>query len=127
GSVLPAPTPPLGTPRGTTSDTSTSRSAESMPSRRSGTTSVPPARNTVSPAPSSSARLDGRRSSTRLLAPCSPERAEHLLARDRQLVHVGPGCVANRVRDRRRDRDDRRLADPLRAEVRQVLVRDVHE
>ena len=42
-------------------------------------------------------------------------------------VHVGAGRVADRVRDRRGDRDDRRLAEPLRPEVRQVLVRYVDE
>ena len=52
------------------------------------------------------------------------ERAQHLLARDRDLVHVGAGRVADRVRDRRGGRDDRRLAEPLRAEARQMLVRD---
>ena len=37
------------------------------------------------------------------------------------------GRVRERVRDRRGGRDDRRLAEPLRAEVRQVLVRSVDE
>ena len=53
------------------------------------------------------------------------QRAQHLLARDRQRADVGAGRVADRVRDRRGGRDDRRLAEPLRAEVRQVLVGDV--
>ena len=40
---------------------------------------------------------------------------------------VGAGRVADRVRDRGGDRDDRRLAEPLRAEVRQVRVGLVDE
>src|SRR3954470_19897947 len=127
-SVVPAPIVPSCTPRGTTPRTSTSRSASSRPSRSSGTTSVPPW--TKTPA-SSSAKSDGRRSSTLLLLPLPllglVQRAQHLLAGDRQLVHVGAGRVADRVRDRRGDRDDRRLAEPFRAEVRQVLVRPVDE
>src|SRR5581483_6166774 len=109
-SVVPAPIDPSCTPRGTTPRMSTRRSAVSSPSRSSGTTSVPPA--TRSP-PSSSCRLDGRRSSTTLFLLRRLERSEHLLARDRQLVHVGAGRVADRIRDRRGDRDDRRLAEPL--------------
>src|SRR6185437_3866235 len=120
-SVVPAPIVPSRTPRGTTPRTSTSCSASSSPSRSSGTTSVPPC--TKSP-PSSSATSDGRRSSTLLLLPLPllglAQRAQHLLAGDRQFVHAGAGRVADRVRNRGSDRDDRRLAEPLRAEVRQV-------
>src|SRR5207248_3395406 len=110
--------------RGTTPRTSTSRSASSNPSRNSGTTSVPPW--TMSP-PSSSSTLDGRRSSTPFLLCGLAQCAQHLLAGDRQLVHLGAGCVADRVCDRGRDWHDRRLAEPLRAEVSQVLVRLVDE
>src|SRR3954468_17811648 len=127
-SVVPAPMTPSCTPRGTTLRTSTSRSASSSPSRSSGTTSEPPWRKRP---PSSSSTLDGRRSSTLLLFAGAllglAQRAQHLLAGDRQLVHVGSGRVADRVRDRRGDRDDRRLAEPLRAEIRQVLVGPVDE
>src|SRR5262252_8860156 len=126
--VVPAPILPSCTPRGTTPRTSTRRSASSRPSRSSGTTSVPPWTRTP---PSSSATLDGRRSSTLLLLPFPllglAQRAQHLLAGDRQLVHVGAGRVADRVRDCGGDRDDRRLAEPLRAEVGQVLVGPVDE
>ena len=55
------------------------------------------------------------------------QRAQDLLARQRQRLDLGSGRVADRVRDRGRRRDDRRLAEALRAEVRQVLVRDVDE
>src|SRR5437868_11159835 len=130
-SVVPAPITPSWTPRGTTPRTSTSTSALRIPSRSSGTTSVPPASNNLLLAPSSSSTLDGRRSSTLLLLPLSllglAQRAQHLLAGDRQLVHVGAGRVADRVRDRGCDRDDRRLAEALRAKVRQVLVGSVDE
>ena len=37
------------------------------------------------------------------------------------------GCVADRIRNRGRSRNDRRFAQSLRAEVRQVLVRLVDE
>src|SRR5215471_35540 len=126
--VVPAPITPSAIPRGTTPRTSTSRSACSRPSRSSGTTSVPPWTKTP---PSSSATLDGRRSSTLLLL-AGPllglaQRAQHLLARDRELVQLGAGRVADRVRDRRRDGDDRRFAEALRAEVRQMLVGLVDE
>src|SRR3954468_14537923 len=143
-SVVPAPITPSCTPRGTTPRTSTSRSASSNPSRSSGTTSEPPCRKSP---PSRSSTLDGRRSSTLLLLALAllglAQRAQHLLAGDRQLVHVGSGRVADRVRDRGGDRDDRRgaagppprggdgddrrLAEPLRAEVREVLVGPVDE
>src|SRR5690242_2326553 len=103
---------------------STTREPSRIPSRTSGTTSVPPWRKTP---PSSWSTLDGRRSTTPLLLLRRLECAQHLLARDRQLVHVGARGVANRIRDCRSDRDDRRLAEPLRAEVRQVLVRLVDE
>src|SRR3954454_10767688 len=127
-SVVPAPITPSRTPRGTTPRTSTSVSAVSNTSRSSGTTSVPPWTRTP---PSSSSTLDGRRSSTLLLLASAllglAQRAQHLLAGDRQLVHLGSRRVADRVRGRGGDRDDRRLAEPLRAEVRQVLVGPVDE
>src|SRR4029079_1719201 len=123
-SVVPAPITLSRTPRGTTPRTSTSVSALSRPSCNSGTTSVPPWTKTP---PSSSSTLDGRRSSTLLLLLRSFERAQHLLARDRQLVDLGARRVADRVRDRGGDRHDRRLAEPLRAEVRQVRVGLVDE
>src|SRR5262249_39238317 len=129
-SVVPAPITPSCTPRGTTPRTSTRRSASRSPSRSCGTTSEPPCRNTP---PSTSSTLDGRRSSTLLLLAfplarlCLAQRAQHLLPGDRQLVHVGARRVADRVRDRGCDRDDRRLAKPLRAEIRQVLVGPVDE
>src|SRR4051812_25832096 len=113
------------TPRGTIPRMSTRRSVSRIPSRRSGTTSVPPASNR--PLLGMSSTLDGRRSSTPLLLRSLAERAQHLLARDRQLVDVGTGRVANRIRDRRRERDDRRLAETLGAEARQMLVRLVDE
>ena len=47
--------------------------------------------------------------------------------RQRQRRAAAAGRVGERVRDRRRGRDDRRLAEPLRADVRQVRVRDVGE
>src|SRR4029077_16224538 len=119
-SVVPAPITPSRTPRGTIPRTSTSRSASSRPSRTSGTTSVPPWTKTP---PSISATLDGRRSSTLLLLLRRLERAQHLLARDRQLAHVGAGRVAHCVGDRSGDGDDRRLAQALGAEIRQVVVR----
>src|SRR5206468_12458259 len=119
-SVVPAPMRLPLTPRGTMPRTSTSLSAFRIPSRRSGTTSVPP---WIGIPPSSCSTLDGRRSSTPLLLLGRLERAQHLLARDRQLMHVGSRRVADRVRDRGGERDDRRLADALRAEIRQVLVR----
>ena len=72
-------------------------------------------------------RLQELHASPSPLLPRRAQRAEHLLARDRQRADVGAGRVADRVRDRRGDRDDRRLAETLRAEVRQVLVRDVDE
>src|SRR4029079_19441083 len=91
-------------------------------------TSVPP---WMKSPPSSSATSDGRRSSTLLLLPLPlrglPPRAQHLLAGDRQLVHVGAGRVADRVRDRRGDRDYRRLAESFRAKIGQVLVGPVDE
>ena len=65
--------------------------------------------------------------SRRALPPRLGERAQHLLARDRQRADVGAGRVADRVRDRGGDRDDRRLAEPLRAEVRQLRVGHVDE
>src|SRR5439155_10660982 len=126
-SVVPAPIRLLSMPRGTIPRTSTSTSARRIPSRRSGTTSVPPESNNLSLAESSSARLDGRRSSTLLPAPRRLECAQQLLPRDRQLVDVRAGRVADRVRDRGGDRHDRRLSETLRAEARQVLVRLVDE
>src|SRR5579859_4912255 len=123
-SVVPAPITPLRTPRGTTPRTSTSCSATSNPSRSSGTTSVPPWTKTP---PSSSSRLDGRRSSTPALRIRGLERAEHLLPGDRQLVHLCARRIADRVRDRGGDGHDRRLAETLRAEIRQVLVGLVDE
>src|SRR4051794_25308518 len=123
-SVVPAPMTPSDTPRGTRRRTSTSFSPERIPSRTSGTTSVPPW--TKIP-PSSSATLDGCVSSTPLLLLRRLQRAQHLFAGDRQLVHVGARRVADRVRDRSRDRHDRRLAEALRAEVRQVLIWTVDE
>src|SRR4029077_16922951 len=93
-----APITPSRTPRGTIPRTSTSRSASSRPSRSSGTTSAPPWPKTP---PSISPTPDGRRSSTLLLLLRRLERAQHLLARDRQLVHVGAGRVAHCVGDRR--------------------------
>jgi hypothetical protein len=53
--------------------------------------------------------------------------AQHLLARDRQRAHVRTGRVADRVDDRRRGRNDRRLAEALRPEVREMLVGDVQQ
>src|SRR4051794_26753429 len=105
-------------PRGTTLRMSTSASACSRPARTSGTTSVPPCSGT---APSVSV-LDARWSCSPLTLLRFLECPEHLLACDRQLVHLCAGGVANRVGDRRRRRDDRRLAEALRAEVRQVRV-----
>src|SRR5205823_10683790 len=114
--VVPAPILVPSTPRGTASPTSTSVSARTSPSRSSGTSSVPPARATE-PFPSAAAAssaLDGRRSSTSLLLPSYgfAQGAQHLLAADRQRAHVRPGRVADRVRDCRGGRDDRRLAEP---------------
>src|SRR5579884_1064322 len=127
-SVVPAPITLPWIPRGTTPRTSTSRSASSSPSRKSGTTSVPPWSGSP---PSSSSTLDGRRSSTLVLLSRAlfglAQRAQHLLAGDRQLVHVGAGCVPDRVRDRGGDRHDGRFAQALRAEVRQVLVWPIDE
>ncbi len=128
-SVAPAPIEPGATPRGTIPRTSSSVSPVASPARRSGTSSVPPASNTVSLAISST--LDARRSSNLLLrgpallgfAQCP----EHLGASDRQLPHVGARRIADRVRDRGGRRDDRRLAEPLRAEVGQVRVRAVDQ
>src|SRR3954452_21753128 len=102
------------TPRGTTRRMSTSVSASMIPSLRSGTTSVPPWMNRP---PSSSSRLDGCRSSTLLLVLRCLQRAQHLLPGDRELVHVGTRRIAYRFPDCGRDRDDRGLAEPLRAEV----------
>ena len=48
-------------------------------------------------------------------------------ARQRQRGRAAPGRVRERVRDRGRGRDDRRLAEALRADVRQVRVGDVDE
>src|SRR5579862_1121441 len=104
-SVVPAPITPPRMPCGTTPRTSTSCSASISPSRSNGTTSVPPCTKTPPPAGvGSSATLDGRRSST-LLLPALPllrlsQRAQHLLTRDRQLVDLGSGGVADRVGDR---------------------------
>src|SRR5206468_4843516 len=104
----------------TTPRMSTSVSACRRPARSSGTTSVPPWIGV----PPSSSRSDARRSSNLpLFARLGlTKRAQHLFTRDRQPPHIRAGRVADRIRDRRRDRDDRRLAEPLRAEVRQVLV-----
>src|SRR5712691_3227463 len=131
-SVVPAPIRFPSTPRGMTPRTSTSLSAWRMPSRSSGTTSVPPC-SARPPSRSSSEVALTSSNANRLLLPFLlarfrlAQRAQHLLARDRQLVHVGAGRVADRVRDRRRDRHDRRLAEPLRTEARQMLVRLVDE
>src|SRR3954462_12319536 len=115
---------PACTPRGTTRRMSTSLSASMIPSLRRTTTSVPP---WMKRPPSSSSRLDGCRSSTLLLVLRGLEGAQHLLTGDGKLVHVGAGRIADRVADRGGDRDDRRLTEPFRAEVGQVLVRLVHE
>src|SRR4051812_17687723 len=129
-SVVPAPIRPPSIPRGTTPRTSTSFSAWRIPSRSSGTTSVPPWMKT---APSRASTLSALTSSNLLLRTlarpllCLPQRAQHLLAADRQLVDVRSGRVADRVRDRGGGRDDRRLAEPLGAEVRQVTVGPVDE
>src|SRR5579862_1578075 len=123
-SVVPAPIVDPLTPRGTTPRTSTRVVALSSPSCMSGTTSVPP---WIKTPPSSSSTLDGRRSSTASLLLRGPERAQHLLARDRQLTDLGARRVADRVRDRGGDRDDRRLAEPLRSEVREMRVGLVDE
>src|SRR5579862_241206 len=126
-SVVPAPMRAPSIPCGTTRRTSTSVSACRIPSRTSGTTSVPPW--TKRP-PSSSERSDGRRSSTPLLllllvrlAQC----AEQLLARHRHLVDVRARRVPDGVRDRGRNRHDGRLAEPLRPEIREMRVRLVDE
>src|SRR3954453_21812343 len=129
--VVPAPMRVPSIPRGTAVETWTSVSARTRPSRRSGTSSVPPAR-TTEPLPSAavaSSALDGRRSSTPLLLPLGglAQRAQHLLAADRQRADVRSGRVADRIRDRGRCRDDRRLAQALRAKVRQVRIRDVDQ
>src|SRR6185503_2514686 len=126
-SIVPAPIVVPWIPRGTTPRMSTSVSPCTSPSRSSGTSSVPPASSRLPLPPPTSSRLDGCRSSTLLPLPRLGEGAQHLLPRDRQRAHVGAGRVADRVHDRRGGGDDRRLAEPLRAEVRQVLVRDVEQ
>src|SRR5262249_27501566 len=129
-SVVPAPMRVPSIPRGTTPRMSTSVSASSSPSLSSGTTSVPPLSNTVLLGSlGSSLRSDGCRSSTLLLVSLTglAQRAEHLLAADRKRANVGAGRVPDRIRDRSGRRDDRRLAEALRAEVRQVLVGNVEE
>src|SRR5207237_4825529 len=124
-SVVPAPMRVPSMPRGTASATWTSVSARTMPSRRSGTRSVPPASATepLPRAATAASALGGRRSFTPLLLARRLERPQQLVARDRERPDVRAGRVADRVRDRRGGRDDRRLAEALRAEVRQVLVR----
>src|ERR671916_3015352 len=114
-------------PRGTARDTCTSVSALTIPLRSSGTSSVPPA-SVLAPSPSAAAAsstVSGRRSRNLGPPPLAlarlAERPQHLLAVDRERAHVGAGRVADRVRDRGGRRHDRRLAQALRAEVRQVL------
>ena len=118
------------TPFGTAPRSSTSVSASTIPSRSSGTSSVPPASATA-PFPSAataSSTDSGRRSCNRLLASRLASSARSISSRgDRQRADVGAGRVADRVRDRGGRRDDRRLAEPLRAEVRQVRVGLVDE
>src|SRR5437588_944618 len=128
-SVVPAPMRVPSMPRGTASATWTSVSARTIPSRRSGTRSVPPASATepLPRAATAASALGGRRSFTPLLLARRLECPQQLVARDREGPDVRAGGVTDRVRDRRGGRDDRRLAEALGAEVRQVLVRDVDE
>ena len=44
------------------------------------------------------------------------QRVEHALRRQRQLAETGAGGIGDGVADRRRDADQRRLADALGAE-----------
>ncbi|MBA3384685.1 MAG: molybdopterin-dependent oxidoreductase, partial [Actinobacteria bacterium] len=100
------------------------------PSRSCGTSSVPPASAWSPGSPPSAANSSselGRTSCNALPFSCFPQCLQDLLARDRQRRHVGASGVADRVRDRRRRRDDRRLAEPFRPQVREVLVRHVDE
>src|SRR5206468_3147539 len=115
-------------PRGTTCPTSTKVSAWTSPSRSSGTSSVPPA-SATDPLPSAAAAAsaDSGRSSSNSLLGALPqfrlaERVQHLFAGDGQRAYVGARGVADRVRDCGCGRNDRRLAEALRAEVRQVLI-----
>src|SRR3954453_15185437 len=117
-SVAPAPLVFPSMPAGTPPRMSTSGSLESSPPRISGTTSVPP---WIGSAPSIST-LDARRSSTPLPRFGLAERAQHLLARDRERANLRTGGVADRIRDRGGGRDDRRGGEPLGAEVRQVRI-----
>src|SRR5439155_20341901 len=129
--AVPAPIrlPPSYTPRGTTPRNSTSVSASTRRSRNSGTRSVPPA-SATEPLPSAAVAVssDSGWSSFKLLPlPGLGQRSQHLIPGHGQRADVGAGRVPDRVHDRGRGRHDRRLAEPLRAEVRQMLVRNVEQ
>src|SRR5207247_9096903 len=101
--VVPAPMRVPEIPRGTASRSSTSVSACTRPSRRSGTSSVPPARarEPLPSAPAASSALDGRSSSTLFLLACLglAQSPQHLFAGNRQRADLRSGRIVDGIDD----------------------------